>query len=98
MHKIWLFVGTAVASAQNASGCPAGEQHAIIVFLRQPRGSEADFEGASTVARDNGWKDVDLERAGTLEGEPLSSDPDEIECYQSALEYGHAIMVFSDPI
>lgn len=78
---------------------PAGEQHPLLVFLKQAPDSEHDFDAAADVALRNGWVDADFTKAGTL---PADAGENHVEpfhgCYMAAVRDGDAILVYDTPV
>lgn len=76
-----------------------GNRHALLVFLRQDRDTEPDFETAQGVAEANGWVNVVIEEAAAINVSTLS-DVEEVvqEAYYSALQEGYHVIRFSDPV
>lgn len=95
MSEIHVFTGSAV-SLSSATGYSAGERHALMVFLRQPVGSDHDWASAETLVAAESWGEVLLERGGTVG--PDSAIGDFSEMYQAALSNGGSIVVYSDPL
>ena len=98
MFEIVLFEAVATAGPANLSGYPTGEKHALIVFARQRAGSEADFSAACGIAKQYGWLDVTISRAALLSVESLNARPDMVRNYEGALENGHSLVTFRDPV
>jgi hypothetical protein len=86
----------AKATSLNAENFPAGERHALHIYLRQPINSDYDYQSAKLVTMKNGWTDIELIQAGTL-SEPIEIKQEILHtCYAHALENGSAILVYSD--
>jgi hypothetical protein len=97
--EIHAFQGEATVDHGNTLGYEPGSRHAVIVFSRQPAGSEHDFALAARRARENGLLDVRLDSAGRLRPEALGSKPREFgHAYESALEQGYGVIVYSGAI
>jgi hypothetical protein len=89
----------AVAKMAQDGRYPAGEQHPLLIFLRQQPESEHDFDTAADVAHRNGWNDVDFTKAGTL---PEDAGENHVEpfhgCYLAAVQQGESILVYDTPV
>lgn len=101
MVEVAFFLGEGRAGVENGLGYPVGEKHALILFLRQGKGAEPNFEAAKREMEKRGWKEVVLLRAAhafrNVEG--LNSlHPHAGASYEDALNNGFAAVVFSDPI
>jgi hypothetical protein len=91
VFDIVLFEAVATAAPANLSNYPTGEKHALIIFARQRAGSEADFSAACAIAEQYGWLDVTISRAALL-------SVDMVRNYEGALESGHSLVTFRDPV
>jgi hypothetical protein len=94
-----MFVGEAVAQADNSLHYPTGQKHAAILFLRQETGSAPDWARATTELERRGWSDVSLAKASSASIEALDSvHPHASASYQEAAKDGFAAVIFSEPI
>ena len=75
-QEIHLFLGTASAGQNSKLGYPAGERHAILVFLRQPANTEPDWEQAKSYVESSGWNKVDLQKASKIDPKTLANNRD----------------------
>ena len=91
-----MFQGDATSRSQDVTGYPVGEKHALIVFLKQPEGSDHDWAAAEAIVAAAYWSNITLRRAGTLNGD--SPRGDLTESYQAALSSGSAIVIYTDPL
>jgi hypothetical protein len=98
MYEIGLFLGIAEVSEGNQLGYPIGERHALVVFSRQPEGSEPDWNLAKSHMQRCGWSDVEFEKASTLDPSALDLEPSARSSYDAAMINGSAIIVYSDPV
>jgi hypothetical protein len=62
--EVHIFLATATASG--AERWPVSELHAMHIYLRQPQGSEHNWEAVVLVAMKSGWSNVEIKKAGTL--------------------------------
>jgi hypothetical protein len=74
---------------------PAGERHALLIFSRQPEGSEPDWILAEFHANNAGWSNVELQDSSVIDPEKLDSEPLARESYEDATARG-SLLVFSD--
>lgn len=96
---VMLFLGEAVAEAENSLHYPAGQKHAAIVFLRQESGSAPDWPRAAAELERKGWSDVNLAKASPVSVEALDSvHPHASASYEDALKDGFAVLIFSESI
>jgi hypothetical protein len=63
MVEVAFFLGEGRAGAGNRQGYPIGEKHVLMLFLRQERGTEPDFEAATREMEKRGWQEIVLFRA-----------------------------------
>ena len=99
MVEVTLFLGNAVAEPGNIQSYPPGEKHAVIVFVRQQKGTPPDFEAAAKTLEQKKWSRVSLSQAALISVENLNSvHPHAASSYEDALKTGSAALVFSDPI
>jgi hypothetical protein len=98
MYDVNLFFGTAAAMAGNQHSYPVGERHALLVFSRQPKGTEPDWLAAESIVTSKGWLDVQLQQASTVDPSTLDVEPDARPSYEQALTDGWALIVFSESV
>ena len=98
MYEIHLFLGIAAAEETSKSAFPAGERHALLVFLRQPIGSDHYWSLAESCLEDAGWAQVALQKASTVDRSVLEIEPTAQSAYEDAMARGSAIVVYSDPV
>jgi hypothetical protein len=99
MYEVHAFRGEATIGGEYSFGYEPGTRHAVIIFTRQDQGSELDFALAARQAHDNGLIDVSFDDGGKLRPEAISSMPAEFaNAYQSALDQGYGVVVYSEPI
>lgn len=84
--------------AGNEHSYPVGERHALLVFSRQPEGTEPDWLAAEAIVTSKGWFDVQLQEGSLVNTTMLDCDPDARPCYEQAMIHGWALIVFSDPL
>lgn len=89
----------AVAMAESAESHAAGQRHPMLVFLRQPVGTEHDLPAAAAVAESAGWVEVDFTKAGVLpaEAEPTMDEGFRTH-YLAALDAGHSLLVYDSVV
>lgn len=94
--EVHIFLAKATASG--VERFPVGQRHSMHIYVRQPLGSAHDWETAEVVALKCGWSQVEILKAGTLPADTAERKGEpERSCYQSALESGDAILVYSTP-
>jgi hypothetical protein len=99
MVEIILFLGTATANEDNPHGYSAGEKHAVLLFLRQDKGSAPNWSKAKTSLGEKGWSDIVLSEASPIAPGALSSfHSDALASYKDALKDGFAALVFSEAV
>ena len=93
-YEIHMF--SAVAEAGPASGYPPGEQHPMLIFVRQAPDSAHDLAAAAACAMRAGWTEVDITRAGTLPPDAHASMEEPVlGAYRGAVERGAELTVFA---
>ena len=93
---VWMFLATATAS----KGCahPAGETHALLVFVSAADQGTALDQVRRELAR-HGWRDAEITTA-----RETTIDPDDVQddvmrsAVKDAGEYGCSIVVYDEPI
>lgn len=94
--EVHIFLAKATSS--DAERFPAGQRHAMHIYVRQALGSAHDWEAAELVALNFGWSQIEILKAGTLPADTAERKGEpERSCYLSALEKGDAILVYSTP-
>lgn len=89
---IFLAVGWATA----ATRYPAGEPHAMNIYVCQRAGTDHDWPAAEVVAMQGGWTEIEFRNAGIVTAEGLEEPL--LSCYQSAVNDGHALLVYDEPV
>ena len=90
MHDVLVFLATGEAKAKNDFGCREGDLHSLLIFSRQPAGTEPDEALARRGAAFAGWKHVKLERSRRLQAIP--PEPTLRAAYEDALELGSSVV------
>src|SRR5438067_10325160 len=99
MFEITVFLGTAKASHNNPQRYKVGEEHPILLFLRQEKGSAHDWSRASNLFEEKGWFNVSLAKASPVATEELTSVHSQaVAAYKDAVEEGFAAVVFDEPV
>jgi len=99
MVEIILFLGTATADEDNPHGYSAGEKHAVLLFLRQDKGSAPNWSNAEDELEKKGWSDIVLSEASPIAPETLNSvHSDALGSYEDAVKDGFAALVFSQAV
>ena len=78
-----------------------GHRHALIVILKQAGDFDPDFDRARSVAEQDGWSDVVIDQAASvdLEAQPDPEYQEAIQhAYASAARDGFHVLRFTDPI
>lgn len=98
MYEMHLFLGTASAGQNSVGGYPAGERHAMLVFLRQPTNTEPDWERATSNVEETGWTNMDLQKASKVDPKTLEKNPDGKRAYDEAMSKGKAMIIYTEPL
>jgi hypothetical protein len=97
MYDVNLFLGIAAAAEGNELDYLPGERHAFLVFSRQPRGSEPDWDLAESHVLNARWCDVELRQASTLDSS-AADEPTARPSFDAAMAGGSEIIVYPDPV
>jgi hypothetical protein len=93
-YEIHLFLGK--GRVNENSHFPAGEMHAFIFYLRQEKNSELDWITAEELITEAGIYEVEFSKAGKLDPSRVSEK--NMDPYESALNTGSSLNVYSDPL
>jgi len=90
-----VFQGSAVSSDRHPLGYPAGERHDLILFMRQPKGHEADPVAIEKLMRHAGWRKATLSLLIVVSDKTDAFDTDTAlqDSYRNALAEGAAVVV-----
>ena len=99
MFDVHLFQSVAKASATTSGAYRPGDRHAMLVFIRQHRGTEHNWAEAEDGAREAGWAEISMSRAGTLSAENLNGkSQDFVGAFEHAMNGGCGLVVYADPV
>ena len=94
-----VFQGVARATSANPLGYRVGEQHAVLIFVRQEAEAAIDRARAAAELEKRGWSNVSIADAGLVSVSALDSiHPHARSSYDDALHDGFAVIAFSEPI
>lgn len=96
MVEVSAFVGSAESADESTTAYPAGETHALLVYLRQAPGSDQNVAIAREWLEARSWRNVAFTRTGLVPNEP--ADPVLAAAYRQALEDGCAAIIYSAPV
>ena len=96
-NEIHMFTAQATASEKNDHYTDKS-RHALLVFIRQPVGTEYDRENARKTVEDTGWENIVIGKAGKLALKPDTNDETLKHAYLDAAETGSSIVVYAEPI
>jgi hypothetical protein len=96
-EEVHVFFAIASALSGNKSDYPVGERHAMLLFLCQQKDTGHDLKLAEHMISNARWDNIDFRKAGFLSPESLNGkDQVFIDCYESALATGSALLVYKD--
>ena len=99
MFDVHLFQAIARASAATSGAYRPGDRHAMLIFVRQDRGTEHNWAGAEDGAREAGWFEISINRAGTLSAENLNGKGEGfMGAFEHAMNGGCGLIVYADPV
>ena len=97
--KLHMFSAQATVGASAKGGLPVGQRHALLIFVRQPADAAHDSATAAALAEAGGWVDVSITKSATVVvGPDGQSDETLRDAMISAVENGHGIVVYAEPI
>ncbi|MBT2969960.1 MAG: hypothetical protein KME56_06500, partial [Candidatus Thiodiazotropha sp. (ex Ctena orbiculata)] len=95
--EVHIFLAIASALSGNESAYPVGERHAMMLFMYQKKGTDHDWGMAEETISEARWENIEFSKAGSLSSENLNGkDQVFIDCYESALAEGSALLVYTD--
>ena len=90
---------TAQATVILPSGDDAAKtRHALLLFIRQPIGTEYDLENARKTVEVADWETVVIGKSGKLAAEPNADNETLMSAHREAAENGCSIVVYDEPI
>ena len=92
-----MFLATAEARDRAASGCAAGERHALLIFSRQAEGATPDAPLARRGASAAGWKSIRIERSRRLPVTAAPQEPVLKAAFAEALRDGCSVVAYRSP-
>lgn len=94
LFEVHMFSAVARASARTPGRTP-GHHHPLLIFVRQPAGSDHDLAAAAATAAAQGWDEVDITRAGTLPPDVETQIQEPVRSvYLATLAQGRAMVAF----
>ncbi|MGF1705482.1 hypothetical protein [Enterovibrio baiacu] len=99
--EIGVFLCSAISEDGNSSGYPKGERHEAMFLVRQEKGFYNDFDNAERVAETvEGWRDFKFTKVGlgNLDRIKSNNNFDMAEAYESAMENGSCLIIYSKVI
>ncbi len=96
-NEIHLFSAQAIATLANSQSA-AKTRHALLVFIRQPIGTDFDWEHAGRIVADGGWDDILITKAAKAALMPPSGDNTLRNAYLNAMDSGNSLVVYAEPI
>ena len=94
-NEIHLFSAQAIATLPNST---IKTRHALLVFIRQPIGTDFDWEHAGRIIADGGWDDILITKASKAALMPPSADNTLRNAYLNAMENGNSMVVYAEPV
>jgi hypothetical protein len=99
MFDVHLFQATAKAGTATPGTHRPGDRHAMLVFIRQDRGTEHDWAAAEAGVCEAGWTEVSITRGGTLSAETMNGKgADFVDAFEYAMNGGCGLIVYADPV
>ncbi len=97
LNEIHMF--TAQATVVLPTGdLAARARHALLVYIRQPIGTEYDLENARKTVEVAGWENVTIGKSGKLAANPNTDNETLLSAHREAAENGSCIVVYDQPI
>lgn len=90
-----MYRGTALAGPQNNQGFEPGNRHMVLVFIGE-YGSQYDWERATRIAADQGWLDIEFDKAGRVTAEQVAGQDHTLrQCYADASQSGECMIAYA---
>ncbi len=90
-----MYLAEGVAEADNPQGHPAGEKHAMLIFVAGYRNDYA-WQEAERAARAQHWRDIEFDKAGQItQAQVAEQDATVRAAFREALECGSAVIVYA---
>lgn len=90
-----MYLAEGVAENDNPQGYPAGEKHAMLIFVAGYRNDYA-WQEAERAAREQHWRDIEFGKAGQVTQAQVAEQDATIRAgYREALECGSAVIVYA---
>jgi hypothetical protein len=71
----------------------------MLAFLRQEKGTDHNWAEAESWISRAGWREVNFERAGTLEAERMTGQPDYlVNAFEKAIHDEFGFVVYDQPL
>lgn len=95
--EMHIYKGTGCITEKSKSGYPIGEKHAILLFLKEDENSDYNLIKAEETAFKTGLDQVEFSKSGKVSPDKIAGNTNE-DAYNSAVELGSALILYSDPI
>ncbi len=90
-----MYRAQATAAENNIAGFPAGNRHTLLIFIGD-YSNQYDWQRAERIASDQGWLDIDFDKAGRISMEQVATQDATIrERYAEACESGESMVAFA---
>jgi hypothetical protein len=87
MHNVRVFSAEATATLEVNGPYKPDDRHAMLIFCRQAVGEDHAWPLAEAGAHEAGWRNISVERAGTLAPENLNGQDEQFRnAFESALQ------------
>lgn len=100
-YEIGVFLCSTISEDGNSFGYPKGERHPALFLVRQEKGFYDDFDHAERIADTvEGWRDFKFTKVALGDLDKIKGDNnlDMAEAYESAMENGSCIIIYSKVI
>ncbi len=92
VFDVHVFLAAGSAKPDNDAGCRPGARHSLLIFSRQPEGTEADPALARKGAAYAGWTRVKLERSRRLAPASPPAEATLLAAFNDSLALGCSVV------
>ncbi|MEW8306463.1 MAG: hypothetical protein G8D88_05065 [gamma proteobacterium symbiont of Ctena orbiculata] len=93
--EIHVFYVVASALDGNQLALPAGKRYEMMLFMRQKKGTDDDWDLAKKTMSEAGFENIEIGKADYVASEKLKGmDPEFTDCYECALVNGSAFLIY----
>jgi hypothetical protein len=95
--EIHIYIGTAEIEGNSSYNYPAGEKHAILLYLMENVNSNYNQTKAEETVAKKGFRNIEFTRVGKLTPEKVLNS-EQKKYYENAIRNGSTLIVYADSI